>query len=67
MNKSELIDAIATQADLSKAAAGPLDAAVEAIKGRTERAAPSPSSVSAPSPRASAPPARAAIRAPAPP
>ena len=32
MNKSELIDAIATQADISKAAAGrALDAAVEAI------------------------------------
>ena len=32
MNKSELIDAIAAQADISKAAAGrALDAAVEAI------------------------------------
>ena len=34
MNKTELIDAIATQADISKAAAGrALDAAVETIKG----------------------------------
>ena len=33
MNKTELIDAIATQADISKAAAGrALDAAVETIK-----------------------------------
>ena len=34
MNKTELIDAIASQADISKAAAGrALDAAVDAIKG----------------------------------
>ena len=34
MNKSELIDAIAAQADISKAAAGrALDAAVESITG----------------------------------
>ena len=33
MNKTELIDSIATQADISKAAAGrALDAAVETIK-----------------------------------
>jgi DNA-binding protein HU-beta len=34
MNKTELIDSIASQADISKAAAGrALDAAVDAIKG----------------------------------
>ncbi|MBK7647757.1 MAG: HU family DNA-binding protein [Betaproteobacteria bacterium] len=34
MNKTELIDAIAVQADISKAAAGrALDAAVDSIKG----------------------------------
>ena len=34
MNKTELIDQIATSADISKAAAGrALDAAIEAIKG----------------------------------
>ena len=34
MNKTDLIDAIATQADISKAAAGrALDAAVDSIKG----------------------------------
>ncbi len=38
MNKSELIDAIATQADISKAAAGrALDAAVEAITGALKK------------------------------
>lgn len=38
MNKSELIDAIATQADLSKAAAGrALDAAVEAVTAELKK------------------------------
>ncbi|MFN4325141.1 MAG: HU family DNA-binding protein [Azonexus sp.] len=38
MNKSELIDAIAAQADISKAAAGrALDAAVEAITGALKK------------------------------
>ena len=38
MNKSELIDAIAKHADISKAAAGrALDATVDAIRGSLER------------------------------
>ena len=38
MNKSELIDAIAAQADISKAAAGrALDAAVESITGALKK------------------------------
>ena len=38
MNKSELIDAIAAQADISKAAAGrALDGALEAVKGALQK------------------------------
>lgn len=38
MNKSELIDAIAAQADMSKAAAGrALDGAIEAVKGALQK------------------------------
>lgn len=38
MNKSELIDAIATRADISKAAAGrALDGALEAVRGALEK------------------------------
>lgn len=38
MNKSELIDAIAAHADISKAAAGrALDGALEAVKGALEQ------------------------------
>ena len=38
MNKSELIDAIAAHADISKAAAGrALDGALEAVKGALEK------------------------------
>jgi DNA-binding protein HU-beta len=38
MNKSELIDAIAAQADISKAAAGrALDGAIEAVKGALQK------------------------------
>ncbi|MBN8441782.1 MAG: HU family DNA-binding protein [Thauera sp.] len=38
MNKSELIDAIATQAEISKAAAGrALDGAIEAVKGALQK------------------------------
>lgn len=38
MNKSELIDAIAAQAEISKAAAGrALDGAIEAVKGALQK------------------------------